>query len=310
MSVAIDQLVRIIFQKDSLADCSMDEIQQLSNKQPYFAAAQLLLAKKMKGEFDASNYNQQLEKLSLFIPNPLWIEQLLNEEMQVEVVKKKEMAEVMNFKPFNSDDPAPVAKEEPVAVEVERAPKEEIVVEEEEQESTELTESISIPVMEPVPVVPDEEMQKTMEEVEAAQPLTVEKPDEKPAESPLLPELTFEPYHTVDYFASQGIKFRDEEKPTDKLGKQLKSFTEWLKSMKKLPAPEKAVHSTPQSEQRVEQLAAHSIVDREVVTEAMADVWEKQGNKEKAIDIYGKLSLLNPSKSSYFAAKIEHLKQS
>ena len=80
--------------------------------------------------------------------------------------------------------------------------------------------------------------------------------------------------------------------------------------MKKLPAPEKAVHSTPQSEQRVEQLAAHSIVDREVVTEAMADVWEKQGNKEKAIDIYGKLSLLNPSKSSYFAAKIEHLKQS
>ena len=97
MSVAIDQLVRIIFQKDSLADCSMDEIQQLSNKQPYFAAAQLLLAKKMKGELDASNYNQQLEKLSLFIPNPLWIEQLLNEEMQVEVVKKKEMAEVLRL---------------------------------------------------------------------------------------------------------------------------------------------------------------------------------------------------------------------
>jgi hypothetical protein len=46
----------------------------------------------------------------------------------------------------------------------------------------------------------------------------------------------------------------------------------------------------------------------EVVTETMADVWIKQGEIEKAIDIYNKLSLLNPSKSDYFAAKIRDLK--
>ena len=40
----------------------------------------------------------------------------------------------------------------------------------------------------------------------------------------------------------------------------------------------------------------------------MAEVWEKQGNPEKAIDIYNKLSLLEPSKSTYFAAKIEEIK--
>jgi hypothetical protein len=45
------------------------------------------------------------------------------------------------------------------------------------------------------------------------------------------------------------------------------------------------------------------------VTEAMAEVWEKQGNTIKALELYEKLSLLDPSKSSYFAAKIEHLKQ-
>ncbi|HWC52259.1 MAG TPA: hypothetical protein VG676_01650, partial [Chitinophagaceae bacterium] len=61
-------------------------------------------------------------------------------------------------------------------------------------------------------------------------------------------------------------------------------------------------------EKKVEQLAAHSIEDRNVVTEAMAKVWEKQGNAAKAIEIYNKLGLLNPSKSSYFAAKIEQLK--
>ena len=38
--------------------------------------------------------------------------------------------------------------------------------------------------------------------------------DQEPAET----ELSFQPYHTVDYFASQGIKFVPEEKPTDRFG--------------------------------------------------------------------------------------------
>ncbi|MCR6718777.1 MAG: hypothetical protein NVV59_00485 [Chitinophagaceae bacterium] len=57
-------------------------------------------------------------------------------------------------------------------------------------------------------------------------------------------------------------------------------------------------------------MAAVSISPREVVTEAMAEVWEKQGNRDKAIHIYKKLSLLDPAKSAYFAAKIEQLKYS
>src|SRR5690606_843064 len=38
-------------------------------------------------------------------------------------------------------------------------------------------------------------------------------------------ELAFEPLHTVDYFASQGIKIKEEQLTNDKLGKQVKSFT-------------------------------------------------------------------------------------
>jgi hypothetical protein len=34
----------------------------------------------------------------------------------------------------------------------------------------------------------------------------------------------------------------------------------------------------------------------------------KQNKQEKAIEMYEKLSLMNPSKSAYFAAKIESLK--
>jgi hypothetical protein len=47
-----------------------------------------------------------------------------------------------------------------------------------------------------------------------------------------------------------------------------------------------------------------------VLTEAMAEVWIKQGNKQKAIETYNKLGLLNPSKKAYFAGLIENLKRS
>ncbi|MBD0331309.1 MAG: hypothetical protein ICV66_01510 [Chitinophagaceae bacterium] len=123
-------------------------------------------------------------------------------------------------------------------------------------------------------------------------------------------ELAFEPYHTVDYFASQDIKISQEEITKDSLGKQLKSFTEWLKTMKRLPAVEISKNIDVQSEKKVETLAAHSVEDSSVLTEAMAEVWLRQGNKEKAIEVYNKLCLLNPSKSDYFAAKIENIKQS
>lgn len=120
--------------------------------------------------------------------------------------------------------------------------------------------------------------------------------------------LVFEPFHTVDYFASQGIRFTHENAPNDKFGKQLKSFTEWLKTMKKLPAREINSQVDDTSEKNVQHLAEDSVHESDVVTEAMAEVWLKQGNPQKALEIYNKLYLQNPSKKAYFAALIENLK--
>jgi hypothetical protein len=120
--------------------------------------------------------------------------------------------------------------------------------------------------------------------------------------------ISFEPLHTSDYFASVGIKFSEEVKPGDKLGKQLKSFTDWLKTMKKIHNDQ----LPPQSEQSVmviQKMAEKSNTEDEVLTEAMADVLLQQGKSAKAIEVYKKLSLLNPSKSAYFAAKIDHIKK-
>jgi hypothetical protein len=164
----------------------------------------------------------------------------------------------------------------------------------------------------PVPVQPAEQNEFHHEE---------EKKAESPAPSsisqtntedvPSNPEpISFEPFHTVDYFASQGIKFVQDEKPVDRFGKQLKSFTEWLKTMKRLPQTEMVRNVSENTDPAVEKLADHSVQAGEVITEAMAEVWSRQGNREKAIDVYTKLSLLNPSKSHYFASKIEQIKNS
>jgi hypothetical protein len=122
-----------------------------------------------------------------------------------------------------------------------------------------------------------------------------------------LEEPVFESYHTIDYFASQGIKLLQEELK-DKLGKQLKSFTDWLRSMKRIAPVENNTSLDEVANQSIQRFAEHSIEEKEVLTEAMAEVWAKQGNNDKAIRVYEKLSLLNPVKRPYFAHRIEQLK--
>ncbi len=118
----------------------------------------------------------------------------------------------------------------------------------------------------------------------------------------------FEPYYTIDYFASQGIKAPVLDDPKDKFGQQLKSFTDWLKVMKRIPLTEITKQIPVEQEKQVAELAHHSLDEKQVWTEAMAEVWAKQGERQKAIRIYEKLSLLEPSKSAYFAGKINALK--
>ena len=144
----------------------------------------------------------------------------------------------------------------------------------------------------------------------AVTPEKVTLQDEQKEEVPVASkeELLFEPLHTSDYFASQGIKLSEEVQPSDKLGKQLKSFTDWLKTMKKVHTgnlPE----GNAQIDIAVQSLAEKSNKEQEILTESMADVYLQQGKQKKALEIYKKLSLLNPAKSAYFAAKIELLKE-
>ncbi|MFY7839302.1 MAG: hypothetical protein ACOVP7_03450, partial [Lacibacter sp.] len=143
-------------------------------------------------------------------------------------------------------------------------------------------------------------MQESINKVITATPAPVAQPQE--------PVFTFEPFHTVDYFASQGIKLSEDRLGNDMLGSQVKSFTQWLRSMKKIYVEEKKQLDSNE-EEKVVNKATESNQQEDVITETMAEVLAKQGRKAQAIDLYSKLSLLHPEKSVYFASRIEELKQ-
>ena len=151
---------------------------------------------------------------------------------------------------------------------------------------------------------PDPETHQPEKEIEPMH-IELKMPEQK---SNLAAEaMLFEPMHMVDYFASQGIKLTDEVQMADKLGKQLKSFTEWLKTMKKVHVGNEAENAV-KTDATVQILAENSNTETEVLTESMAEVFARQGKMAKASEVYQKLSLLNPAKSTYFAAKLENLK--
>jgi len=397
MNDAISTLVKSLFQKDSLHDCSLEDLQTLAREYPYFTPAQFLLAEKLKST-DEHLYKKQIEKLSLYFTNPLWLDYKVNGYKIESIVQTQQQAshefmrstgeEVLEVREdqlqtnMEAETPQEVAASTVTHKETVERPVE-IEVKEEQtpfipETESETGEQIEVPVSklqdenpQPTPGVQEEdrvqiengEPNSQLEQLEVQEPLKeqITEPvtenlssssdlpgvvaqedvhtatdeanrdeetesltlqEEEPMEAqialPELPdvnqeatetELTFEPYHTVDYFASQGIKFTPEEKPADRFGQQLRSFTEWLKTLKRLSETE-AKAPDAAAEEKVKELADHSINKDEVVTETMAEVWVKQGNKEKAIETYQKLSLLNPGKSAYFASLVEQLKNS
>jgi len=289
MNEELDALTQPFLHK-TMAESTLEEIRAVTQSYPYFVPAQLALLKKLNQENDPA-YEAQLHKAVLYYYDPLQFEAFVHTDkfltdFHFETPDTTES--IADTAPDIVEDIAEEATEAPIAIVMEPAPEEET------------TATIEDPAISEETTIPEISTETTPETELATLPEKKEEEKEP---------LTFEPYHMVDYFASQGIKLPQEEVPTDRFGKQLKSFTEWLKTMKRLPAATMDKNIDATGEHKVQNLAEHSIEKTDIVTETMAEVWLKQGNIEKAIDVYNKLSLQNPSKRAYFAAKIDQLKK-
>ena len=294
---------------DSSAAAHLSEI---AAAHPYFTPAQFYLLQQMNSS--DQQYSRQAAKTALLFNNTYWLQFQLQQQSISQV---KETPVVSMFVPHTEEH-----KEDEVATAAEELGT--IAA------NTETSINIDEATPNTQPAQPLEPLEpfKPLEPLEPLKPLELLEPLDEPSdpeESPM-PDITlnlaasikeaenenalsFEPMHLVDYFASQGIKLSDDIQPSDKLGKQLKSFTEWLKTMKKVHVTE-LENGSIQNDMTIQNLAEKSNTEGEIVTEAMAEVFAQQGKTGKAIEVYKKLSLLNPLKSAFFAAKIEQLKGS
>jgi hypothetical protein len=333
MNSTINHIVNQFFQKETIEDVSEDEIRYFIKQYPYAATGRLLLAKKLQITGEKRAFDHEIAATTIYFNNPAWLQFILRPnddsnttlengsgyyavqsaqtpglpehpaEIEKKIDSENELQEERDLAVAKEAETDPVLSPEPVVI-----PPEEITGDPEPETSTPAA---------PPPTGADQLEEDPGEELAPAgeekdlkeQPLQIKfAPVETGKEAEAEDPLVFDPYHTIDYFASQGIRLRSEDYSRDKLGQQLKSFTDWIRSMKRLPEQSENNKMDDSTQQSIRLFAEHSVAEKEVLTESMAEVWVKQGNKEKARLIYQKLSLQNPSKSAYFAAKIEQLK--
>jgi len=348
MSERIHALAQRLFGKATIEECNLDEMKSLAQRYPYFAPAQFILLEKLKQvgsdeyspqlqkailyyhnplEFqyfissdrfytnvsfdeeavleDPQADNESLDEEELFTGYGLPLENTIDTRVQSpdSGIGSTHQAEYVQEPGWTVHEHQLTNKSDtPVESEIVKEGQDATINDQPRMDQFhDTTPSHTVPVEE-------EPVTENAENVQGQQlPSPIQHPQLQTSASSSAP-LAFEPYHTVDYFASQGIKLSQEEIPKDKLGKQLKSFTEWLRTMKRLPATQINKTADTGSEMKVQHMAEDSIHESDVWTEAMAEVWIKQGNRQKAIEVYNKLVLLNPSKRAYFATKIENLK--
>lgn len=262
----------------------VETMQALVEEYPYFAPAHFFLNSLITQNIHSLAIPQTV-KTNLFFTNPYWLQYQLQEwikikKEEIEIVKEVQDQPVSNITIPTMDDVKVIMR------------------------NIDLTpESVSIPTEKALEGnISENKIAGILSEQLAA----FKKPME--ADDRLDIDAIADRLFTVDYFASQGIKIDLSNIPQDKLTTHLRKFTDWLKEMKQLEGTPLVTHINPEMEKAVVETAKISNETREILTDAMADVLVKQGQVEKAIQLYIKLSFINPEKSSYFATKIEQLK--
>src|SRR5438552_3471638 len=76
MTASMENIVQHLFHQPTLETVSVDELEQMTQEYPSFAAARFLLLKKMQ-ETGHPDFSNQLHKTVIYFNNPLWLQLLL-----------------------------------------------------------------------------------------------------------------------------------------------------------------------------------------------------------------------------------------
>lgn len=323
-------IVKSITGNSSLETANTEMLKNLAAQYPYFGVVQYLYAKKLQQQ-KSETLDEQLKKTALHFSNTAWLDYLfIKEDLRATEEKFAENEISVNI---SKPQPVQVSADENKQALVEKQKEfaaDEVINEanntvDEIKENVQAVTEENIDTIKAVIETGNIELLETVEENTKHTSENILDNDEifnekiadmlqKQVEEfhkPVQEEKTAiatEPYYTIDYFASQGIKLEDIKQAHDKFETKVKRFTDWLKQMKRISPQPTDLGTDEETEKIIENIAATSNETKEIVTEAMAEVLVKQGKIDKAVQLYIKLSFLKPDKSTYFAAKIEALK--
>ncbi len=279
MTKETDYLIQSLFEKESLEEMTLDEFRRIADQYPYSSIVQFLYSCKLKSVYHL-DFPEQVTHTALFFSSPQWLQYQLSDESEKGIFRLNQYD--LSYNNISEDQP----QEQPVS-EINETYDDELGLSNDLPEE-EVYETDTVPFKGTDLPLEENKVREQLENV--------------PAQA-----IPIEPYHTVDYFASQGIKNRLDD-PQDELGKKVKTFTAWLKTMKRLqPAAE--IFEIEESDEEIDNGIDLQVPQEVIATEAMAEVYLKQGLTQKAIEVYAKLSLQNPANSHIFAAKIIQIKE-
>lgn len=280
MTKETDYLIQSLFEKESLEEITLDEFRRIADQYPYSSIVQFLYSCKLKSVYHL-DFPEQVTHTALFFTSPQWLHYQLSDESEKGSFRLNQYD--LSYNNISEDQP-------------------------QEQSASGITESYEDDEMDLSNDLPEENVLETETlSLSSIDLPIVEKEIEKQIEVVTAQPIPIEPYHTVDYFASQGIKNRLDD-TQDELGKKVKTFTAWLKTMKRLQ-PAEEIYEIEESDEEIDNGIDLQVPQEVIATEAMAEVYLKQGLTQKAIEVYAKLSLQNPANSHIFATKIIQIKE-
>lgn len=273
-----------LIQPENIRQIPSADLEALVNEFPYFQTAHLMYAASLSSDDDVS-FHRQLRVAAAHIPDRSVLYWLVHQAQQP--------AQLLSQGQQENADPGRQTSD-PTS---EALPK---------NSADENDETIISPAAE-IPVVSDNlpsgknaviEMPDTAPVAEQKEPDEVN--DGSAAFPGLLRLITLQVTGS-DSGARQSARNEDDKPATEISGKKMDLIDRFLKEDPRISPPRRDFFNPAD-------MAQNSGIDREdIVTETLAKIYISQGLTGKAIKIYHKLCLVNPEKSSYFAAQIENL---
>jgi hypothetical protein len=283
-----NQILDYIREPTLLHPASVDDLAGLISRYPYFQGAYVLLARVFKQNNDL-RFDEALKDAAVHSPDRIRLYEVLH-------LNENEKSNT-NFQKFPEAEPLGQSEAPPVMIPEPKTPKD-----------------IRLEPVDPEPLLTDQTWPPSSEQDLISEILHYPEIDkgifedtEKESLSPQ-GELQYSFFEWLQKISAsipieQGRKTSGQEPEREASKKSRHELIEqFILAEPKISRPVKTEFFSPVS------MAKKSVEDRhDIVTETLARVFENQGNTDKAIQIYKKLSLQYPAKSRYFAALIEKL---